>query len=253
MAEAVDRLEVRRVPGGRGEEADRQVGAGAVEANRVEAPFGEACRRAVEDARSLAPRRHGVVAVEPADVRDLLPEAVVRLVGVELRVDERAPGARRRRGHAPVRRALVDDLAGAGQVGQHVPSGPRRVDPVERVRRGRAVEGHACRVLGGEPVEALHEPRRDVLQRRLVGVREALALHPRVEGDDVDAARAPLVRGTCDLARERLLAGVGRDADDLAGLDVRAVSDDEVGEPARELGVVVHGSERTGENGARCD
>jgi hypothetical protein len=84
-------------------------------------------------------------------------------------------------------------------------------------------------------------------------MREPLALDPGVEGDDVDPAGASLVRGARNLARERLLAGVRRDADDLAGLDVRAVPDDEIGEPSSELGVVGHRAERTRENEARCD
>ena len=71
-------------------------------------------------------------------------------------------------------------------------------------------------------------------------MREALAFHPGVERDDIDPARTPLVRRSRDLARELLLAGVGRDPDDLARLHVRPEADDEVGEAAREVRVVVH-------------
>ncbi len=71
-------------------------------------------------------------------------------------------------------------------------------------------------------------------------MREALALHPRVERDHVYPAGAALVRGARDLPRQHLFARVGRDPHDLARLDVRAEADDEVGEPARQVGDVPH-------------
>ena len=68
---------------------------------------------------------------------------------------------------------------------------------------------------------------------------------------DVDPARAALVGGARDLARQLLLARVRRDADDLARLDVRAVADDQVGEAAGQVGVVVHARRSlAAENGA---
>ena len=70
-----------------------------------------------------SPRGHGIVLVETADVRDRLPEAVVRLGRLELRVDELGPRRVGRRRDAPVRRAQVDDLADLGQERQEVAAG----------------------------------------------------------------------------------------------------------------------------------
>ena len=58
--------------------------------------------------------------------------------------------------------------------------------------------------------------------------------------EDVDVAGAALVGGAGDLARQFLLAEVARDADQLARLHVRAEADDQVGEPAGQVGVVAH-------------
>jgi hypothetical protein len=83
-------------------------------------------------------------------------------------------------------------------------------------------------------------------------MEQALALQPGIEDRDVDPARAALVRRAGDLARQRLLADVGRDADDLARLHVRAVADDQVGEAARELGVLRHARQGSGARMAPC-
>ena len=77
-------------------------------------------------------------------------------------------------------------------------------------------------------------------ERLGVGVEQALPLHQLVPVEDVDVARAALVGGAGDLAGQLLLAEVARDADELAGLHVRAEADDQVGEPAGQVGVVVH-------------
>src|SRR6185436_15623408 len=119
--------EVCRVPGGRGEEADGEVGSGAVEPDRVESPLGDGCRDALELLRARAPRLGGIGLVEPADVRDRLPEAVVRLPAVELRVDELRPAGRRRGRDAPVRGGAVDDVAGVRQVREDVAAGASRI------------------------------------------------------------------------------------------------------------------------------
>ena len=88
----------------------------------------------------------------------------------------------------------------------------------------------ACSAESHSSLSIIHV--RNEVEGGLLGVREALAFHPGVERDDVDPARAPLVRRSRDLARELLLAGVGRDPDDLARLYVRPEADDEVGEAA---------------------
>jgi hypothetical protein len=95
-------------------------------------------------------------------------------------------------------------------------------------------------VLVRQPLEPVDHPRRHEVQGRLVGEGEPLPLHPGVEDEDVHPARFPLVCRTRDLARERLLPGVRRDADDLPGLDVRAETDDQVREASRQVGHVAH-------------
>ena len=188
----------------------------------------------------VAPRLGGIGLVEPADVRDRLPEPVVRLLGVELRVDELRPAGRRRRGDAPVGGGAVDDVAGVREVRQHVAAGPAGIHARERLGVGGPVERDTGRVLVGEPLEPVDHPRRHVVERRLVRVEQPLALDARVEHPHVHPPRAALVGGARDLVRQRLLAGVRRDGDDLAGLHVGAVPDDEVGEAAGEVGVVLH-------------
>ncbi len=71
-------------------------------------------------------------------------------------------------------------------------------------------------------------------------MQQPLALDPRVERPHVDPPCAVLVGGARDLAGQCLLARVRRDGDDLPRLHVCPVADDEVGEAAREIGVVLH-------------
>ena len=159
---------------------------------------------------------------------------------VELRIDRLRPRRRRGRDDRPVGRALVDDLAGLGQVGQHVATRATGIDPFERARRVRPGERDARCVLVGQVVQALAEPRRDEVERVLGRVLDALALDPLVEVEDVDVLRAAEVGGPRDLARERLLPDEARDGDVLALLDVRA-EDGELGEalePALALALV---------------
>ncbi len=82
-------------------------------------------------------------------------------------------------------------------------------------------------------------------KRLRVAAEQALALEPLVEVEDVDERGTALVGGPSDLAGQLLLPDVARDADELTGLHVGAEADDEVGEPAREIVVVVHGSSLT--------
>ena len=157
-----------------------------------------------------------------------------------VRVDELRPARRRRGGDAPVRGGAVDDVAGVREVREDVAAGASRVDARERLGVCRAGEGDARGVLVGEPLEPVDHPRRHVVERRLVRVEQPLTLDARVEHPHVHPSRAVLVGGARDLVRQRLLAGVRRDGDDLAGLHVGAVPDDEVGEAAGEVGVVLH-------------
>ena len=229
MSPAVDRLEVAGSPVGGREEPDREVRARAVQAESVEVAIRQALGVRLELGRARDPGLRRIVRVEPADVRDVLPEPLVRGLGLEFRVDELGP---RWGGHGddvPARRHAIDDLAGLREVREEIASGARRVEPRERARRVRTREGDARGVLVGEVEQALSHPRRDEVERVVGRVQDALALHPLVEVDDVDVLRAALVRGASDAARDVLLADVARDRDELAGLDVRA-EDGELGE-----------------------
>ena len=120
VTQTVDGREVGGVPDGRREETHGQIGAGAVQPDRVEAPLGEPCGDGLERPRALAPGLGGIILVEPADVRDRLPESSERLARLELGIDERGPARRGRRGDAPVRRPPVDDLARVREVRKNV-------------------------------------------------------------------------------------------------------------------------------------
>jgi hypothetical protein len=95
-------------------------------------------------------------------------------------------------------------------------------------------------VLVGKPAEAGEHPFGHEVERVLRRGRDPLALQPLVEVEDVDPARASLVRRPGDLTGQCLLPDVARHADDLAGLDIRAEADDEVGEAPRLVGEVAH-------------
>jgi hypothetical protein len=96
-----------------------------------------------------------------------------------------------------------------------VATGAGRIEAVERLGCRRPVERNPCGAFGGQPLESLHQPRRYEVERILRRERDALPLDPRVVRLDVDPARAVLVGGANDLARQLLLPGVGRDRDDL--------------------------------------
>src|SRR5439155_15317681 len=70
--------------------------------------------------------------------------------------------------------------------------------------------------------DPLAVPRRHELQRVLRRVGDAGALDPRIEPLHVDEARSQAIGLGGDRARQRLLARLTTDHDDLAGLDVRA-------------------------------
>ena len=78
-----------------------------------------------------------------------------------------------------------------------------------------------------------------------IAAEQALALEQLVEVEDIHERGTTLVRGPRDLAGQPLLAEVARHADELAGLHVGTEADHEVGEPAREIVVVVHGGSLT--------
>ena len=90
-----------------------------------------------------------------------------------------------------------------------------------------AISAHAVLAERAHPlsVPGGHEP-----ERLGSGVQRADALEMDVEHVQVDELGAGLVGGLRDRARERLLPGLGAEAHDLTGLDVRAEADDQLGE-----------------------
>src|SRR5207302_2712825 len=95
-----------------------------------------------------------------------------------------------------------------------------RIDPDERPGRVRSRQRDPRGVLVRHVEETICEPRRDVLERLLVRVQDALALQPLVEVEDVDVLRATLVGRSGDGSGEVLLADVARHGDELARLDI---------------------------------
>ena len=77
----VDGLVARRVEGRRRQQPDRQVGPGPLEVQRVEPPLVQPLGRRGERVGPLVPGGDRVGLVEPADVGDLLPQPVERLLG----------------------------------------------------------------------------------------------------------------------------------------------------------------------------
>ena len=124
-------------------------------------------------------------------------------------------------------------MADLGQEGQEVGAGAVGGHVVERMRRLWPEERDPGRALVREVPEPVDHPGRDVRERLRVAAEQALALEPLVEVEDVDERGTALVRGPRDLAGQRLLPDVARDADELPGLHVGPEADDEVGEPAR--------------------
>ena len=141
---------------------------------------------------------------------------------LEVRVHGLRPGRGRAGNERPVRRALVDDLAGLRQIREQVVSRAAGIEACERSWRMRARERDARGMLVGEVAQAVEEPGRDELEGVLLGVRDPLALHPLVEVEDVHEAGAAEVRGVRDLARESFLPDVARHRDVLPLLHVRA-------------------------------
>src|SRR5262249_5959530 len=152
--------------------------------------------------------------------------------------DELRPLGMRTRDDRPVDQPLADDPAALLPPWQRVAARERRVDALERVRGDDAREGDGRVGAVTERRHPRREPRRHVLERLGVGMEDPLALQPGVEVRGVDELRAARVGGRCDGPDELFLPELGRDPDDLAGLDVRAV-DGELGENLEPL--VRHG------------
>ena len=95
-------------------------------------------------------------------------------------------------------------------------------------------------MLVGEPLHPLLDPRRHEVERALVGVLEPLALDHVVPPEDVDVLRAQLVGSARDGVGDLLHAVVRSEAQDLAGLEIRAEADEQIGEAVDVLRAVAH-------------
>src|SRR5262249_61778340 len=80
------------------------------EVKRVEVELVEPARVLPDLLDAVVPRLRRVGLVEPADVRDVLPQLLERGAVVELGIDDARPSLRRKRRERPRDRAIVDDL-----------------------------------------------------------------------------------------------------------------------------------------------
>jgi pyrimidine operon attenuation protein/uracil phosphoribosyltransferase len=170
----------------------------------------------------------GIGLVEAADVDDVLPEPLERLVGVEIRVDDLRPAAGRVGRERPRDRPVVDRLERLLDRRQSILSGARRVDAVEQPGRDHRHEDAARCIELPEGQDPLAEPRRHPVERAVARPLRTDPLHVAVEVLDVDVARALLVRPPRDCGDERLRLGQRLDCQDLVGLDVRPDGDDQI-------------------------
>ena len=235
--EPVGALEARGLPGVAGQQPDGQVGARALVVQRVEAALGQALGGRDEEVRARAPGGDRVVLVEAADVEQVASSCASAASGVEVGEDDLRPRGRRAGRDRPVRRAVVDDLAGLLERREAVAADARGVEVLEQAGGDRAREADARGADLAEREQALAVPVGDEVEVLLARVLDAGALDPGIEVLDVDELGAVAVRARRDGADHELLARLAGDRDDLPGLHVGAESDDHVGE-ALEGGVV---------------
>ena len=173
-----------------------------------------------------APGGDRVIVVEPHAELDELPEPF------EIRLAEhlRGPAGVRDADDRPVVQLLVDlaavllgELARAcapdavaGQVGEQVGLGVTG----QRDHRG---------VLRADPLGALEQPRRRPREHVVGGVLDQRPPHVLVGVEDVDVPRAGPVRGACDGPRDLGVLDAAEHLDELAGLNVRADLNGELG------------------------
>ena len=103
------------------------------------------------------------------------------------------------------------------------------VEVGEELRLRVARDGEQRAADAAELVVALDEPRRRVAELVVGGIRDVRPAYVLVGVLDVDERRACLVRRARDLARERCVLDERVDRQDLAGLQVHADLDGELG------------------------
>ena len=227
MADPGRGLERGALPERPREQPDDEVGAGAAEADRVEARLRQARRTALEQRRMVLPRRHRIVHVEPHRRADRVPQPL----DVGLAEDHLGPAGVGRGDDRPVDEALHHERqVDRARVVRVRPGDERRVEPGEEV--GIRVAGQLDD-RGARLAPAAH-PVQDVLRRlpELL-VRAELdggAAEMQVGDDRQHATGAGREGGardrSCDL---RVLDEVDQD-DVLALLHVGADADRQLGE-----------------------
>ena len=178
-------------------------------------------RSAARSSRSAAPSSasmrsshawHRIRLVETQDVVELAATAARAPPPPEVREDELAPMRVRARGDAPVRRAIVDDLAALLDARQQVAAGARRMSspssaPGRRRRERRSAPPRASR----ERQHAPAVPRGHEVERVLIRVDDAGALDPTGRSTRRRRTSRPGRRRCRDGSRQLLLAELGGD------------------------------------------
>jgi hypothetical protein len=197
---------------------------------RVEAVLVQLRLGAGERVEPLAPGDDRIGLVDAAHAEDVVPERRLRVVRVELRVDDPRPVERWPGAAAPVRRVVVDQLVVLRDEGPAVLGRALRIEAVAEPGRCRAGEHDAGAALLAVLEHALAVPRGDEVERVVGGVLHARPADMRVEVGEIDEARAVAVAARGDRACRRLAPDLAPQLDDLARLDVGAEADDEIRE-----------------------
>jgi hypothetical protein len=240
--DAVDRLLAGRAKLRARKQTNRQVCPRPLEAQRIEALDVEAVCRVRQRGGPLVPSRDRIGFVEPAYVRDLLPELFECLHRRKLGEHEPRPELGRARDDCPVGRSVADHRQELLDERELVAPGPFRVEIVEQARRRRAGQRDPGRPLLADREHSLREPGGHELERVVGRVGDSSTLDVGIEVLDVDELRPAGVSALGDRPSQLVLRVVGPDGDDLSGLDVGGERDREVGELVRQVGTV-HGGE----------
>jgi hypothetical protein len=225
-------------PADAGQQPDRQVGSRSEIVQRVQLGLGEARRGRCEGVRARSPGRDRVVLVQPADVRDLLPQQIQGISPREAGVDQRCPRFTGPGENRPADRPVGDHLDPLPDR-DRIATDPTRVDAIEQARGRRAAEADQRALYLGEVQRSVPHPGQDLAQGIVGCVLQARQLDIRVGVGDVDQVRPGVVGSGRDRPRQRLLAELGIDNHRLAVGDVGSDGDGKLRESG---GRVRHGS-----------